>query len=331
MGTVYKAWHRELKREVALKVLSQQGGAGSDATARFLREVEVSARLEHPHIIAARDAGKAVGTHYLVMHLATGPDLSNHVKQSGPMSVERALDCVIQAARGLEYAHTQGIFHRDIKPSNLLFDGPTTVKVTDMGLARFSNQSGRGDLTASGALMGSVDYLPPEQALNFKEADARADIYSLGLTLWYLLTGRVAYEGDSLMAKLLAHRDSPIPSLAQARPDIPAELEQTFLRMVAKEPQDRHQSMTEVIAELTVARQRATELAGTATSSPLAALTAAVSATASGTTAPIARSDRTLSRSIARQASTVAVTTSAKGLDAEYLRKRVLASLRRRA
>jgi formylglycine-generating enzyme required for sulfatase activity/serine/threonine protein kinase len=329
MGTVYKAWHRELKREVALKVLAQQGGTGGDATARFLRETEVSARLEHPNIVSARDAGKVGNTHFLVMQLASGPDLANHVKQFGPMSVDQGLDCVLQAARGLEYAHAQGIYHRDIKPSNLLFDGPGTVKVTDMGLARFSNQAGRGDLTASGALMGSVDYLPPEQAVNFKEADARADVYSLGLTLWYLLTGRVAYDGDSLMAKLLAHRDSPIPSLALARPEIPAELERTFLRMVAKEPQDRHQSMTEVIAELTVARQRATELAGTATSSPFAALTAAVSATASGTTAPIARSGRTLSRSVARQASTVAVTTSAKGLEAEGLRKRVLASLRR--
>jgi eukaryotic-like serine/threonine-protein kinase len=251
MGVVLKAEHKRLKRPVALKVMSPSVVKTPDALKRFHREVEAAAKLRHPNVVATDDADEAKGTHFLVMEYVEGSDLSVLVKKNGPLSVDQAVQCILEAARGLEFAHGQGVVHRDIKPANLLLDKSGVVKILDMGLARIEGDSGsQAELTSTGAVMGTVDYMAPEQALSTKDADARSDIYSLGISLWYLLTARCAFEGDSLMAKLLAHRESAIPSLRKANAEVPEAVDAVFRKMVAKQRSDRYQTMTDVIRDL---------------------------------------------------------------------------------
>ncbi|HEX4132145.1 MAG TPA: protein kinase, partial [Pirellulales bacterium] len=247
MGQVYRARHRKMDRIVALKVLSKRALSSPDALARFQREVKAAARLTHPNIVTAHDADEAGGAHYLVMEYVEGKDLAAMVKANGPLAVAQGVDYVVQAARGLEHAHQEGIVHRDVKPSNLLLSKHGTVKILDLGLARVDNplagpESGDG-LTTAGSIMGTIDFMSPEQALDTKHADARSDIYSLGCSLYYLLTGNKLYEADTIMKKLLAHRQQPIPSLRQSRPEVPAAIDEVYAKMVAKNPDDRYPSM----------------------------------------------------------------------------------------
>ena len=252
MGQVFKAEHRRMHRIVAIKLLPTAMTKDQAAIARFEREVTAAAKLRHPNIVAADDADEAAGRHFLVMEYVEGQDLSALVKKNGPLPVEQAVGCILQAARGLEYAHRRGVVHRDIKPANLLLEFEGTVKILDMGLARLESAAGEehAELTGTGQIMGTVDYMATEQALNTKHADQRADIYSLGITLWYLLTGRAAFGGETVMEKLLAHREQPIPSLQAACPGATPALGEVFTKMLAKKAEDRFQSMSEVVAEL---------------------------------------------------------------------------------
>jgi formylglycine-generating enzyme required for sulfatase activity/tetratricopeptide (TPR) repeat protein len=253
MGQVYRAVHRRMNRTVALKVLCSDLLGNADAIKRFRREVETVSRLDHPNIVTAHDADAVDGMHFYVMELVTGNDLSDHVKLHGPTSVRQAVDCMLQAARGLEYTHSEGVIHRDIKPHNLLLDGDGTVKILDLGLARLERREGEatGDgLTGTGTMMGTVDYMAPEQALDSRRADARSDIYSLGCTLFFMLTGRPLFDGDTFMKKLLAHRSDTAPSLREACPAVTDELHAVYERMVAKAPDDRLQTMTDLIVAL---------------------------------------------------------------------------------
>jgi serine/threonine protein kinase len=255
MGTVFKARHRSMKRIVAIKVLSPSVASSQQFVQRFQREVEAVARLSHPNVVMAFDADEAEVGHFLVMEFVNGRDLASEVQKRGHLAVPEAVDCILQAARGLDYAHGQGIIHRDIKPANLLHDVSGAVKIADLGLARFNNQLGQATqeqtaLTQAGSIMGTVDFMSPEQALGLTDIDHRCDVYSLGCTLHYLLLGRPPYQGQTYMAILLQHREGPIPSLSTARSDVPPGLDVVFRRMVAKRPQDRFAAMAEVITAL---------------------------------------------------------------------------------
>ena len=174
--------------------------------------------------MAAYDADEYGGIHFLVMEFVEGNDLSALVKKNGPLPVSNAVNYILQAAQGVQFAHAEGIVHRDIKPANLLLNKKGVVKVLDMGSARIEQGTGpaHAQLTGTGAVMGTVDFMAPEQALSSHRADARADIYALGCSLYYLVAGKVPYEGDTLLAKFLAHRESPIPSFKMRGPMFPS-------------------------------------------------------------------------------------------------------------
>ncbi len=253
MGMVFKARHRRLGRVVALKILPPSFARDKTAVDRFKREVEAAGRLKHANIVAALDADEDRGVHFLVMEYVEGSDLDQVVRQRGQLPMGQVLDFTIQAARGLEAAHAQGIVHRDIKPSNLMLDGAGTVRVLDLGLARIAEasnpfgQAAGARLTQSGTYMGTVDYMAPEQAEDARRADHRADIYSLGCTTYFLLTGREPFVGETVLKRLMAHMERPAPMLRSVRPDVPTGVEDVYQKMMAKRPSDRPQSMAEVI------------------------------------------------------------------------------------
>src|SRR5581483_7634668 len=174
----------------------------------------------------------------------------------GPLPLEQAAGFMVQVARALAYAHEQGVIHRDIKPGNLLLSRDGHIKILDMGLARLNDPATSGTaqaaegLTQTGQVMGTVDYMAPEQALHTRLADARADVYSLGCTFYRLMTGKIPYDADSLVMKILAHREKPIPSLRASVPTVPAATDLVLQRMLAKKPEDRYQTMTELADDL---------------------------------------------------------------------------------
>ncbi|QDU63643.1 Serine/threonine-protein kinase PrkC [Planctomycetes bacterium Pan216] len=253
MGVVFRAYHRHMDREVALKVLPSSAVGTKEKVQRFRREVKAAAKLFHQNVVTALDASESRGLHYLVSELVDGPNLSELVRKKGPFTVAKAIQAVIDAGRGLAYAHDKGIVHRDVKPGNMLMDPDGMVKVLDMGLARFEAEvaeEANDQLTVSGMVMGTIDYIAPEQATSTKAADARADIYSLGCTLYYLLVGKPIYQGNTPYEKIHAHINAPIPKLGDQRPNLPDPLIAVFERMVAKNPTERYQSMKDVINDL---------------------------------------------------------------------------------
>jgi len=257
MGLVLRARHRQSQRIVALKLLPPSVSRDRAAVIRFRREAAAVAKFRHPNIVSAIDSGETHGLLFLVMEFVDGWDLARTVKEKGPLSVAQTIDCIIQAARGLQEAHDHGIVHRDIKPANLLLDSAGTVKVLDLGLARVNQTQellaaggSEADLTVSGSIVGTVDYMSPEQAYDPRMADGRSDIYSLGCTLHYLLTGKAPFGGQTFMERLLGHRERPIPSLRASRRDVSEALDATFQHLLAKSPQDRPQTMAAVIGEL---------------------------------------------------------------------------------
>jgi serine/threonine protein kinase len=263
MGVVFKARHRLLDRVVALKILPPSFARRPELVLRFRREMQTGARLNHPNVVAVLDADEDRGIYFLAMEYIEGRDLDHLIRECGPFPIEQALDCAIQAARGLEAAHARGIIHRDIKPANLMLDSSGTVRVLDLGLARLvSDSSPFGQatphhLTRSGIFMGTVDFMAPEQAEDSHNVDHRADVYSLGCSLYFLLTGRPPFEGATLISRLMAHQDQPPPSIRATRPDSPEALDAAYLAMLAKRADDRPQSMAEVIALLDSCREAA--------------------------------------------------------------------------
>jgi serine/threonine protein kinase/WD40 repeat protein len=254
MGTVYLARHARLRREVALKLLPTDRLKDSAAVARFDREMQAVGQLNHPNIVVAHDAGEVEGTHYLAMELVEGRDVGELARELGPLGVADACEIVRQAALGLQHAHERGMVHRDIKPSNLMLTRGGQVKILDMGLALLSEKHlTAGELTGSGQLMGTLDYMAPEQGSSSHRVDIRADIYSLGATLYKLLCGQAPFGGaayDTPVRKLMALATENPQPVEQRRPDVPAELAALVDRMLARNPEHRPASPAEVAAAL---------------------------------------------------------------------------------
>jgi serine/threonine protein kinase len=252
IGQVFKARHRRLGRLDALKLLRPEHLANQRVLRSLWAEVRAASRLSHPNVVALYDAGKEGGRHFLAMEYVPGTDLGRLVLDGGPLSVNEACVCALQAARGLHHAHERGVVHRDVTPSNLLLaEGPGLVKVLDLGMALVRHPEGiRSRSEAGQALMGTPDYAAPEQARDSWAVDARADVYGLGSTLYFLLAGRPPVPGGSPAEKVLAHlRQEPAP-LGELRPGLPAGLEEVVRRMMAKEPAERFPTLEEVARAL---------------------------------------------------------------------------------
>ncbi|HMF14082.1 MAG TPA: serine/threonine-protein kinase, partial [Gemmataceae bacterium] len=261
MGQVFKARHRRLGHVVALKVLRRDRLTNPAAVKRFEREVSAACQVEHPNIVRAFDAGVADGKMFLAMEYVEGIELDRLVKDQGPLQVAEACEYVRQTASGLAACHARGLIHRDVKPKNLLLtyqvgdDGRRTplVKILDLGLARVDaarTEPGMPRLTQLGKVIGTADYMPPEQARDSHQVDARADLYSLGCTLYYLLAGKPPFSGESKIEKIVSHQLEEAPPLERVRPDVTGELAVVVQKLMAKHPDDRYQTAAEVIEAL---------------------------------------------------------------------------------
>lgn len=249
MGTVYLAEHCLMKQQRAIKIINPALIGNDRAVERFVREIELLPRLSHPNIVQAHDAEKTDGLYLLVMEYVDGETLAELVEHSGPLPLGTACEYARQVALGLQYAHEQGLVHRDIKPSNLMRTSTGRIKILDFGLARLRSETGaETGLTYEHATMGTPDYLAPEQALDAHHAGSAADIYSLGCTLFHLLTGKPPFVKPSALAVSAAHLHEPPPSLRELRPDLPEALCDLVQRMLSKLPNQRPQTPAEVAA-----------------------------------------------------------------------------------
>ena len=238
MGAVYLAYHPRLKREVALKVMLAGRDASAKQLARFQREAEAAGRLQHPGIVAVHDVGQDQGLHYLVMDLVDGPSLDRVIRDEGPLPLRRAAEITRTLAEALGYAHSRAILHRDMKPANVLLDPEGRAQITDFGLAK--NLDVEDELTKTGAIMGTPAYMPPEQARGDAQAiDRRADVYSLGATLYAMLTGKAPFKGKPVKVIYQVLRVEPTPP-GKLRPDLDRDLETICLRCLEKDPARRY-------------------------------------------------------------------------------------------
>jgi serine/threonine-protein kinase len=251
MSQVYLAEHMLMKRKVAIKVLPANRVEDSTYLDRFRIEARAAAKLDDPNIVRAYDIDQDGKTHYLVMEYVDGKDLHVLVKVNGPLGYNKAADYIMQVARGLHHAHEMGLIHRDIKPANCLVDKKNTVKLLDMGLARLVGDEASLTLDNNENVLGTADYLSPEQALNSHTADQRADIYSLGCTLYFLLTGHPPFPEGTISERLLKHQIEQAPSIFNDRPEAPPTLVNICNRMMAKKREDRYQSAEDVVQRLT--------------------------------------------------------------------------------
>jgi urea transport system substrate-binding protein len=254
MGALYKAEHRLLERMVVLKVIRQDVLSKPEQVQRFLREAKLAAALTHPNIVTLFEAEQVGQTYFLVMEYLVGTDLSHLAQQRGPLPVAEACEWVRQASVGLQYIHERGLVHRDIKPANLFLVGQRRVKILDLGLAvlRTEQASGSG-LTEKGQILGTIDYMAPEQWEDSRAVDIRADIYSLGCTLYHLLVGKPPFgskEYPTLMKQMWAHAQAPVPPVREARSEVPQPVVAVLDRMLAKKPNERFGTPAEVAAAL---------------------------------------------------------------------------------
>lgn len=271
MSSVYLAEHVLMRRQVAIKVLPQNRVGDSAYLARFHFEAQAAAALDHPNIVRAYDLDNDGKIHYLVMEYIEGRDLEAIVSAEGPLDCPLAAEIIWQATAGLEHAHECGLVHRDIKPANLLIDVKGVVKILDMGLAKFTSEArASGERIADDQILGTADYLAPEQAVNSRTVDARADLYSLGCTLYFLLTGQPPFAVGTAQERMAAHQRELAPSILVRRPDAPPELVAICARMMEKDPESRFQSAREVRAALGAWLESASLVAGAHSAASLA-------------------------------------------------------------
>ncbi|HZY84319.1 MAG TPA: spherulation-specific family 4 protein [Gemmataceae bacterium] len=251
MGAVFLCEHKVMRRRVAVKVLPASRADDPAHVERFHRESRAVARLRHPNIVTAHDVDRDANVHFLVLEYVDGNTFHRIVKARGPMAPLRAAHYVRQAALGLQHAHEAGLVHRDVKPSNLLLDRTGTVKVLDLGLARFFHDE-PDDLSRRHAdsPVGTMDYMAPEQALDSHAVDIRADIYGLGATFYYLLAGHGPFQEGTTAQKLLWHQVRPPRPVREVRPEVPEGVAAVIERMMAKAPEDRYQTPAEVAEAL---------------------------------------------------------------------------------
>jgi serine/threonine-protein kinase len=247
MSSVYRAYDRLLERNVALKVLHEQFTGDGDYVERFRREARSVAQLSHPNIVTVIDRGEQDSRQFIVFEYIRGENLKGLVEREGPLPEQDALRVTLQVARGLAFAHEQGLVHRDVKPQNVLLTEEGRPKVTDFGIARSVDVA--GGLTRTGTVMGTSDYIAPEQARG-AHVDALSDVYSLGAVLYELLTGEVPFPGDNFVAVAMRHINESPPSVRERRPDVSPRLDAAIRRAMAKVPTDRFGSMDAFAAEL---------------------------------------------------------------------------------
>jgi len=251
MSRVYLAEHTIMHRLRAIKILPRHRIGDSSYLGRFYQEAEATAKLDHRNIVRAYDVDSVGKTHYIVMEFVQGRDLQVVVDQDGLLEYEKAADYIAQAARGLQHAHDNGLIHRDMKPANLLVDKDGVIKILDMGLALFSDDE-RASLTLvhNENVLGTADYLAPEQALNSHDVDARVDAYGLGCTLYFLLTGHPPFNEGTVPQRLAMHQQKTPRDIREERPDCPADLCAICFKMMRKKPADRYQTMHDVAEAL---------------------------------------------------------------------------------
>lgn len=244
---IYLAEHRDMNRRVAIKVVKQNIDQGTSTRERLKREAHITSRLDHRNIVKLYDFVEIDGQNYLVMEYITGKTLRQKVEETGPLPIAHALEYARQVAEGLQHAHSKGVIHRDIKPSSLIVDGQGLIKILDMGHCRFSDEQQMNitKMYDPTKIAGSVDYIAPEQAIGEKY-DARCDLYSLGATLFTLITGRPPFEGTSYQI-LMAHQMEPVPMLKDYQKAATPALQGLVEKMMAKSPDQRYASATEVI------------------------------------------------------------------------------------
>jgi len=255
MGVVCKAVRRSEGLYAAIKILASSASMSPTILRRFQREGKTAFKMNHENIVSGYSVGEVDGVHYLAMELVDGTDLDQLVETKGPVHPFLALNYFVQAACGLRHAHSQGVIHRDVKPANLLLSHEGEVKVVDLGLAAIKeghtgSSLSIGQLTQDGQSLGTADYMAPEQAVDTHSVDHRADIYALGCTWHFLLTGLPPYQGDTITETLMAHHEAPIPSLIAAGVPLPPEYDTLFQRLLAKNPNERFASFDDVFTAL---------------------------------------------------------------------------------
>src|SRR4051794_5325774 len=241
MANVYLAEDQELGRRVAIKMLDDRHAQDDQFVERFRREAKNAAGLSHPNIVGVFDRGEAEGTYYIAMEHLKGRNLKELIAARGPAPVHIAVDVTRQVLAALGHAHENGIVHRDIKPHNVMIDDDRRVKVTDFGIAR----AGTSKMTEAGSIVGTAQYLSPEQARG-AQVDQRSDLYSVGVVLYELLTGKVPFTGESPVEIAMKHLSAPPPPPSELNPDVPEDLDKIAMRALAKDPARRYQSAQEM-------------------------------------------------------------------------------------